>query len=467
MKKILSNSLFLLVSFLSAQQTDSLALSFEEYLGYVKKYHPIVKQSELVVNTGEATLMKARGGFDPNITIDYNQKRFKGIEYYELLDATFKIPTWYGIELKANFEQNEGAFLNPERSVPDDGLFSAGVSIPIAQGFLINERMATLKKARFFREQVKADRDILVNQILYEAALAYFNWLRTYNELKIYQDFLENAKIRYEGVKKSVIAGDKAAIDSVEAGIAYQNRALNLEQAKLAITKAGLELSNFLWLNDDTPVELQPNVVPGIPVEEAIDNVFGIENIIFDNFSIEDHPKLKSLNYKIEGLTIDKKLKANKLLPKIDLEYNFITESPEIARSFNTDEYKGGISFKLPLFLRKERGDLKLANYKVQDAQFEIEVTEIRIYNKVIASYNEIDSLKEQRKLIENITTNYEALLTAEERKFSFGESSLFIVNSRERSLIDAKLKQNELQNKYYNAKANLFNILAVNPNNL
>jgi hypothetical protein len=58
-------------------------------------------------------------------------------------------------------------------------------------------------------------------------------------------------------------------------------------------------------------------------------------------------------------------------------------------------------------------------------------------------------------------------LLAAEERKFSFGESSLFLINSRESKLIDAVLKQNLVQNKYYAAKAKLFNSLAVNPENL
>ncbi|PHO00808.1 transporter, partial [Rhodobacteraceae bacterium 4F10] len=42
-------------------------LSLEEYLGYVKKYHPIIKQAELITNTNEAKLLKARGAFDPKI----------------------------------------------------------------------------------------------------------------------------------------------------------------------------------------------------------------------------------------------------------------------------------------------------------------------------------------------------------------------------------------------------------------
>ena len=83
-------------------------LTFEEFLGFVKKHHPLVKQANLTLSIGEANLLKARGGFDPKIEVDYDRKKFKDIEYYDLLNSTFKIPTWYGVELKANFEQNSG-----------------------------------------------------------------------------------------------------------------------------------------------------------------------------------------------------------------------------------------------------------------------------------------------------------------------------------------------------------------------
>ncbi|MEW7292391.1 TolC family protein [Aquimarina sp. 2304DJ70-9] len=467
MKKNLLYGFLFLAMPISAQEMDTTILNFKEYLGYVKKYHPVAKQAELNIDIGQANLMKARGGFDPKIEVDYDRKKFKGTEYYDLLNTTFKIPTWYGIEFKGGFEQNDGEFLNPQNSVPEDGLFNAGISVAVAQGLLINDRMATLRKAKFFREQTKADRDLLVNQILYNASLAYFDWLKAYNEKEIYGNFLDNAKVRLEGIKKSAFVGDRAAIDTVEAKIAYKNRALSLEQAKVKLMKSALELSNFLWLENNIPIELQSDVTPDTNVERDIDSTLEIQGNPLDSFTIESHPKLRSLQYKIDGLEVDRKLKANKLLPRIDLEYNFLTETPDVGNSFNTAEYKGGVSFKFPLFLRKERGDLKLAKFKVQDAQFEQETTQLQIKNKVMAIYIELESFINQNELISNIVSDYSTLLTAEERKFSFGESSLFLINSRERSLIDAKLKEIEVQNKFFEAKAKLFNSLAVNPESL
>ena len=465
MRKLIGWCCFLMIWNLNAQ-SDTLVLEFREFLGYVKKYHPVARQAALTIPIGQANLMKARGGFDPKIEVDYQQKKFKGTEYWDRLNATFKIPTWFGLEIKGNFEQSEGEFINPDEFLPVDGLYSAGVSMSLGRGFWINERMATLKKAKFFREQTRADQDLLVNQVLYNAAVAYFDWLRAYQDALIFHDFLTNAQIRFEGVKKSALLGEVAMIDTVEAKIAVRNRALGLEQTKIRLLKKSLDLSNFLWINE-VPVELQPGVIPELNLEKHIDDALEITKVLPDSLALEDHPKLRSLAYKMDRLSVDKRLKVNQLLPNIDLEYNFLSETPEEFSSFNTREYKAGLSFRFPLFLRKERGELRLAKYKLVDAGLERLNARIEIQNKLRGLYSELDSFITQNEFITNIVADYTALLRAEDRKFGFGESSLFLINSRESRLIDAKLKQNELKNKYFRAKAELFKSLAISPKNL
>ena len=457
-----------LLSFLAQgqQEVDGLVLSFNEYLGYVKKYHPIAKQAQLTVSIGQANLMKARGAFDPKIEADYDTKEFKGAEYWDRFNATFKIPTYFGLEFKGNYQLAEGSFISEDETLPEDGLYSVGVSASLAQGLWINERMATLRKAKFFREQTKADQDLLVNQVLYDASLAYFDWLQAYNDALIFQDFLVNATTRFAGIKQSALSGDIAIIDTVEAKIAVQNRLLGLEQAQLNFAKKSLELSNFLWIND-IPVELQPEVVPDLNPSSDVDVTLEILGQPLDSFTIENHPKLRSLDFKVKGLRVDRNLKANKLLPKIDVEYNFLTEEYDQLNSLVTDNYKAGINFYFPLFLRKERGDLKLAKFKLRDAEFDRDNAQVEIRNKILAIYTELDSYQDQTDLIAQIVNDYSRLLEAEERKFSFGESSLFLINSRESKLIDSQLKQNELQNKFLTAKAKLFRSLAINPQNI
>jgi len=457
--------LFILISYSAkAQNNSDEVLRFDEFLAYVKKYHPIVKQANLIINESEAQLMSARGGFDPKIEVDYDRKKFKNTEYYDKLNAAFKIPTWYGIELKANFEENQGDFLNPEASLPEDGLYSAGISFSVAQGFLINKRMADIKQAKLFINQAKADRDIEVNTILYQASLAYFNWLQAYNELLVFEDFLINAETRFKAVKQNVNLGESAAIDSVEARITVYDRSLNYEKTKVNLMKSRLELSNFLWLNG-VPVELQETMIPDTNTETLINQTLSISEFNSNNFNIETHPKLLSLNYKYQSLNIERRLKSNMLLPRIDLQYNFLSETPDVARTFNTSTYKSGVTMSFPLFLRKERGQLKLSKLKMEDTNLEIASVKINVGNKIKALQNELESFVIQNDMTTKMVIDYELLLKAEERKFNIGESSLFLVNSRESKLIDVKLKAIELQNKFFSTKALLFNNLAVNPN--
>ncbi len=446
----------------TTQETEHLVtqqLSFEEYIGFVKKHHPLMKQAELTISIGAANLMKARGGFDPKIAIDFDRKKFKKTEYYDQLNATFKIPTWYGIEFKANFEENTGEFLDRSLTLPDGGLYSAGVSFSLARGFLTNKRMATLRKARFFRQQTKADRDLLVNKLLLEASNAYFRWVEANNEQGIYQRFLQNAEKRLHAIKQSVIAGDKAAIDSIEASIALQNRKLNLEAATLKNKKASLAVSNYLWLQD-VPIELEDHVHPTVPDITKFEAIIRTEQFQNTAEFVANHPKLASLDAKIQGLKIDKRFKMNKLLPKIDLQYNFLSPDATPASGFDTANYKAFVDVAFPLFLRKERGDLRLAAIKLKDARFERMAASLKILNKIEASQAEITSLEAQNSLITNMVSDYTTLLKAEERKFSLGESSLFLINSREQKLIQAQLKENQLTIKQLMAIATYYNAI-------
>lgn len=453
-------------SFIGVAQTEDLSnvLRFDEYLGFVKKFHPIVKQAELVIDESQAKLMKSRGAFDPKLEIDYDRKKFKNTEYFDQLNGTFKIPTWFGVELKGTFEENTGDFLNPEAFVPQDGLYSAGVMVPLGRGLLINNRMAALKQAKLFREQAKADCDIYVNNILFEASLVYFEWLQAYNQLKLFENFLVNAELRYRGILRGVELGENARIDATEARIALDSRKLSLEQSKVSLMKAALELSNFLWLDNNIPVELQPNVIPDVDTEPIVDATFNINQLRTNDVILDAHPKLLSLGYKLDGLEVETRLKANRLLPRIDVEYNFLTEAPEVARTFNTAEYKGGLNVSFPLFLRKERGDLKLARLKLQDTEFEIDATRVNLRNKIDALKQELESYVAQNEITLRMVSDSELMLQAEERKFQLGESSLFLVNSRESKLIENQLKAISIQNKFFSTKAKLFNSLAVNP---
>lgn len=439
-------------------QNTPTEFSFNEFLGYVKKYHPLVKQADLKLNEAQANLMQARGAFDPKIEVDFSEKQFKDSEYYSILNSSFKIPTWYGIELKAGFDNAEGIYVNPENTLPNSGLTSLGISVPLGQGLFINQRMADIRKAKIARNLNVAERNLQAVEVIYEASVSYVNWKRSFDEVKLYENYLENALMRYNGVSKLIEEGDKPAIDSVEAGIAVKTRKLNLEEAKLKFTKAKLELSNYLWLENNIPLELNDGLQPEDLLSKSIKETLQINEL--GTIDLDNHPKIKVLDAKIAMLKVDRKLKANALLPKLDLSYNYLSE-PSYIDNYRFEDYKIGVNFAFPIFLRKERGSLKLADLKIQDSEFGLQFERKNLENKLKAQQQEIVSLEKQQDYNDKLVKDFTTLLNAEDRLFEMGESSLFIINSRENSLVSSQLNEIALENRYLNAIIGLYKTIA------
>lgn len=460
MKRVFIILLILTSYHIKAQSFKEKELSFSEYIGYVKKYHPLVRQSGLMLSKSEAELLTARGGFDPKIEVDYDQKDFKDKNYYSLLKSTFKIPTWYGIEIKAAFDNSEGLYVNPQNTTPNNGLTSIGISIPLGQGLFINKRMADVRMAKVQLQLSAAEQKMETTDVIYEASLAYFNWKRAFDEAELYKTYLEYAQKRYDGILRLIETGDKPAIDSVEAGILVKTRELSLKDAQLKLTKSRLELSNFLWI-DNVPVELEENITPEENVRNSVDISLNTNLQVNPSAALDSHPKIQSLQSKLSMLEIERRYKANTLLPEMNVSYNYLSE-PAYFTDYRFQDYKIGLNFSFPLFLRKERGSLQLAKLKIQDGQLDLELERVALKNKILTYSAEIESLNQQQLTAAELVKDYTVMLSSEEKLFSFGESSLFLINSRENNVVSSRLAEINTENRLLASIANLYKVLSI-----
>lgn len=451
--------LFLCMPTIYAQDFKEGELSYSEFLGYVKKYHPLVRQASLEISSAQSALMAARGGFDPKIDVDFNKKEFRGTEYYSLLNSSFKIPTWYGIEIKAGFDDTSGQYFNPQNRTPEAGLTSLGISVPLGQGLFINQRMADVREGKLQIQLSEAERKLRAIEVLYKASEAYFDWKRSYNEAALYNSYLGYASTRFRGVKQLIELGESPAIDSVEAGITVRSRELNFENANLKLVKARLNLSNYMWI-ESVPVEIGEALKPEQDLINTLQETLSTDALAVNVENLEAHPKIQSLQTKLSILEINRQLKANLLLPKVDVGYNYISE-PVYFDSFNADDYKFNVNFSIPVFLRKERGNLRLAKIKIQDTQYDLEQQRVELKNKIAAQQAEVESLKRQKSVIDALVKDYATMLDSEEKLFSFGESSMFLINSRESNLVNARLSQINIENQFYISNAQLFRTMA------
>lgn len=455
MRLVLYFSLLFFICSPAFSQIDS--LSYTEFLDKVISEHPVVSQARLVRNLGDSKVQSARGAFDPRFVVDYKGKEYKGTEYYDLLDAQLQVPMWYGLKLKGGFQQNQGVYVNPQNQVPDAGLFQAGVILSLGEGLWINSRMAGLRKAQAYSEQSKAEQQLLVNDILLKASFTYFEWVRAHEKLDIFEAFLENAHERFRGIKRGAETGDIAGIDTIEARLNIQKRRLQANQAAVDLRKTRLKLSTYLW-DQDQPLLLQEQVTP-------VDTDVIIGDLISEipEMNLNTHPQLEYYRRNVEALQIEKRYRFNQLLPQIDLEYNFLSEEPDNFETFNSNAYKAGLKFSMPLFLRKERGELKIAEYELQDAKLELSLQDNQLQARINALQQQLQAFLEQIEMAEQMAADSNALLEAEVRKFNFGESSIFLINTRETRLIEARLEQLDLEIKYLKTQAEYLQALGGN----
>lgn len=452
--------IFLLVvipfSLFSQTQTTNL-LTFKEFMDQVKTHHPLAMQADLRVDKGNATLRKARGNFDPNVFSDVSQKYFSDKQYYSVINSGLKIPTWYGVEVKSGYTQNDGVFLNPQNSTPGAGLWYAGISVPLGQGLFIDSRRAALKKAKIYKESTAAERDLMYNELLYDAGKVYWNWFESYNTIKVYQNALEVGKQRFQAVIQGASLGDKPAIDTVEASIQVQNRMLKLQEAKLNYKNATAMLSVYLWIDGIVPLEVTEITRP--VNSDDLTTVTASKDLKNALDSLTNrHPLLQQYQYKIDQLKIDKKWKQEQIKPQLNLKYNAINKpvGNDAFTNYNMNNYTWGVEFNMPIFLRKERGALELVKLKINAAELELVAKQAAFNYKAIAALNNLETTQQQIILYAKTVNYYSKLLTGERQMFNAGESSLFMVNSRESGFISTQLKYIQLLTKNHKASLEL-----------
>jgi len=446
---VLFVALLLVSNVLFSQNTLSISNTFE----LMNQFHPIAKQAGLKIDLSRANLLSSRGAFDPAFYISNDQKTFDGKNYFFYSNPELKIPTWYGIELKGGLENNYGDKLSGENTFGKSSY--VGISIPLLKDLIIDKRRSDLAQSKILVNLNQEERQLIVNDLFLDGASSYWSWTYAYQKQKLFTEVLVKTKDRLEFIKQSFLAGDRAAIDTVEGVVQYQN-ILNLQtEAWAELIEAQSKLSNFLWDQNELPYELTEKIQPDSTWIKADIDAFSVPALVS---VIEEanqiHPKLKLLNFKSDILEIDKLYKTQNLLPTLRVNYNFLNKGYEFTSPFNTalyqNNYKAGLQFGLPLFLRQARGDLKQAKIKIEQQNLEIGQTRLEIENKIKTYYAALSALRNQYKINQKSVDNTKRLLEVELERFDIGESSLFLVNNREIKYIEVVLKGYELKTKFF-----------------
>jgi outer membrane protein TolC len=324
----------------------------------------------------------------------------------------------------------------------------------VAKGLLMDARRAALQQAKIFQQLSVQEQRTIINNLLFEAAKAYWMWWQQYQVQVLFGQAIKNAEQRFRLVKTAFQIGERPAIDTIEALAQLQSFQIRASELQLEVSNTQLDVNVFLWQENGEAYSLPQAVTPQQQMPALL------ENMQMDKLlqNVQLHPDLQQYRFKLEALQVEKRLKFQSLLPSVYLKYNQLNKSHSLQKSFSTpwleNNFRYGVAVSIPLRLSEGRGEYRKAKLKIEQTELEQINKQILLQTKLRQYYNEWRGLRQQIALQQQAIQSYAALQRGEEVKFTNGESSLFLVNSRELKTLEAQQKLIELQGKEQKAVA-------------
>lgn len=421
-------------------QSNDTILPFADYINTVYQHHPFVYKAAIVSELADAKILKARSAFDPKVSSDYAHKSFDDKNYYSILNAALNIPLWMGSDIKLNFDRNNGLFLNNSDIIPQQGLLGPRIDLVLGRGLFTDDRRITLQQSKIMKEVNDLEAAMIVNDLLYNASVDYLKLQELQLKEALINESLDLARTRLTLINEAYLNGYNAAIDTIETSIALQKRKQKRNQLQQSSWNAELNLNNYLWLNGTTPLEIQNNFqVDTLQLDRLIEifNELRMNQIELLN----QHPLLNIYDAKLESQNLQLKLDTENLKPDLRLSYSPLIDFDNQINNgdFFLDNYKLGASFSYPILNRKARADKKITELYIQDTELDQISYRQKLKIKLEKLSAGLDFLLIQKDQATSIVQYSKNLLDTEYEKFNIGESSVFLLNSRELKYIESQ----------------------------
>lgn len=450
--------LWILVSVAWAQP-----LTLERVLTMASQQHPKMRGVELVRQMAEAKVTEKEGSFDPNLLLGtdflrYNSPSAPGkpkLANDHLLGV--QIQDVAGWKLMTGYRLNQGEVKSPDSLTGQAGEFFLEFKLPLLRGLGVNEKQTALEQAKVGRQLAEGLARVVRLEVLLSAATAYWDWCAACTDLLLIERNLKLAEIRTGQVEARAKAGDLPRIDVVEARQELERRQESLEKARRNVQKSLFKLSLYLWNSQgqadrlpdpDQALLLFPKdpldrLMPGtarLAAEQAGPGEAQLGEAELEALRLR--PELAQINFQREVVDLDRKLAENDRLPAFDL-----TLGPGLdmgAKSIGLT-YKVGVQLTIPLATRNADGRIQGALLKSD----KLELDQVLEIQRILSEVRDADSLLQTSRLrSQPALRSLQLALQLEEAervKFELGDSTLFLVNQRERASLSEAQKLVEI----------------------
>ncbi len=446
MKKRNNNKLLILL-FVALNGLAQVPTTFDSFVTRIKKEHPLALRAGNDKAYGQYLQKAARGNFDPRLSASFENKYFTGTDYYAVGNAELKQPLYTSQYLKAGYLFGQGPYVNPQDYTPVAGLPYLGLQVSLLQGMMLDKNRAELIKGRHYADYYSASERVQLNDLLFQSTLTYADYLYAKKVYELYEYFNSLARQRLKAVSDLAVIGEKPAVDTIEASIFLQGRVLDRAASELELTKKQNELLVFMQAGSGQSTE--KNIVVTDSLEEVYN--FARKTLAASPVTREQtNPVIAQYSAFQNVLETESRLKREMIKPVLDVSYNFLGDlsgNNSVNAGFNN--YKWGATFSLPLYLRKPRNEYRMATLVAYNNKLELNNKQNQIEFKYRFVFEGLNILSSQISNATRSAAFTRLLLEAERVKFESGESSLFLLNSREQKWLETEVKLAEYKQKF------------------
>ena len=418
-------------------------LEMESVLRQVEETHPKLRGASIARQIASAKVLEKQGAFDPQLGLESAYQRYnssstpgKPLDYVSNGIVVARTDP-SGIKWEGGWLNTQGFPKSPASSTGDVGEFFVQAKVPLLRGAGINEKTVALQQAELVERLVEQDYRVVRLLTLLEAGGAFLQWNVAVMQWRILKENEELAVERLGQVAKRVAAGDLAAIDLVEAESEVTKRRELLLKAGREAQKGALKLALYLWQSDGQPQSVpSPNNAPQtLPQPERLDTA-QVRALQLD--ALTHRPELRRIGLDKSIVSLDRDLAENDRLPQLDLALRPGYDAGGNGVGFTV---KAGLELVIPLGTRGPDGRRLAAVLKLE--KLELDQVEMlrRILVQVQAAASDAEAAAARLEQAQMLYAQSKKLEEGERTKFRMGDSTLFLVNIRERATLEAALK--------------------------
>ena len=428
-----------------------LTLSLERVLELVESYHPLINGSKTEKVRARGRLLKALGAFEPAFVNDWELERLVKDGQTESVgfnDTFLEVRHPWGISGFAGFRYGLGPVEIADLAIDETNQPLLGIAIPLLRGFRTNPEHGELQKSRLADRLANLEIDQTRQDLYLGAASQFWNWVASWRTMKLRQDALKVARVRYNQLTKRAKAGAVAPFDVVESNQEVQRRLDLLLAAKRMFEQEQIKLALFLW-RENNPLDLNPYAPPDFPQPNIAISEPQKEMDKLDAIRWRPEPAFVELEAKKNNIDLD--VAKNNLLPNLFADAEPTRKPGEFVLGLG---YHFGVLFNYPFLRQEARGEVLQFEGKATQLKFLQQYQMQKVALDVDNAYSAMDRAKQRISVANQALILSQQLEKGERTRFKLGATTLLLVNLRERNVAKAGIDHIKAQADFFKALA-------------